>query len=73
MFHLGLNDLKPAKSCAIFAFSRIYILSFSFGAIVCLVNNLFSAAKGAEVPLTHIKVPLIPLAPTSTKSQFLFK
>lgn len=73
MFHLGLNDLKPAKSCAMFAFSRFHILSLSFGAIMCLVNNLFSAAKGAEVPLTHIKVPLIPLAPTSTKSQFLLK
>lgn len=39
-FHLGLNDLMLAKSCAIFAFSRFHILSLLFGATVCLVNNL---------------------------------
>lgn len=36
-FHL---DLTLAKSCAIFAFSRFLVLSLSFGATVCLVNNL---------------------------------
>lgn len=73
-FHLGLNELTLAKSCAIFAFSTFRILSHLFGATACLlITSLFSAVKGTEVPLTHIKVPLIPLVPTSTKSQFLFK
>lgn len=36
-----------------------------------LITSLFATVKGTEVPLTHIKVPLIPLVLTSTKSQFL--